>query len=190
MDGVDGSVDSGGNVTPQGYNPDTGETFPYMPSSAAEVKTVSIKVDVCASGGSGGYLDHTTVTEAGGTPSSSGIDKSGTLVAWNYAQEYGTTGEGLQSTMRNIEDIVDAVSNRVGGRDATVTYTTNGEHSPNSRHYSGDAIDLRNRDLTPQQQRQMINELRQDLGPNYRVINEEDHIHIQTNEPRQQNNAE
>ncbi len=39
--GVGESVNSGGRAEPYGYNPETGETFPYMPSSAASVNTVS-----------------------------------------------------------------------------------------------------------------------------------------------------
>jgi len=102
------------------------------------------------------------------------------LVAWEYAREYGTTGEGLSDAMRNIEATVDRVFNEVAGRDAIVTYTTNGQHSPNSAHYSGNAIDVRTRDLTVEQTRQVTNRLQQELGAGYRVIMEADHIHIQT----------
>ncbi len=41
--GVGESVDSGGRAESYGYNPDTGETFPYMPISAASVNTASLQ---------------------------------------------------------------------------------------------------------------------------------------------------
>ena len=47
--------------------------------------------------------------------------------------------------MTSIENSVDQAYIDAGGPNAesTVTYTTNGTHSPNSLHYSGNAIDLR-----------------------------------------------
>ncbi|MFZ1991549.1 MAG: RHS repeat-associated core domain-containing protein, partial [Alphaproteobacteria bacterium] len=101
------------------------------------------------------------------------------LIAWNYASEYGTTGEGLTENMTAIEGSVDRVFNDIARRDATVTYTTNGTHSEGSLHYSGDAVDLRTRDLTPRQTAQTTRALRNDLGPNYDVINEGNHIHVE-----------
>ncbi|MBI5417587.1 hypothetical protein HZA55_06530, partial [Candidatus Poribacteria bacterium] len=102
-----------------------------------------------------------------------------TLIAWNYATEYGTTGEGLQENIRTIENTVDEVFNSVAERDAIVTYTINGTHSSGSLHYQGNAIDLRTRDLNRGQIGQATQQLRDSLGNNYDVIFEDDHIHIE-----------
>jgi len=99
---------------------------------------------------------------------------------WTYAREYGTTGEGLTENMTGIEDSVDSVFNEMANRDAVVTYTTNGDHTTaDSLHYSGDAIDLRTRDLTRDQRGQAADRLRDELGSDYDVVDEGDHIHIE-----------
>jgi RHS repeat-associated protein len=58
------------------------------------------------------------------------------LGLWNYAREYGTTGHGLTQPISDAESKVDQVYNDSVGSDATVTYSTNGEHGmelPRSR---------------------------------------------------------
>lgn len=91
---------------------------------------------------------------------------------WSYAAEYGTTGAGLTTNITNIENTVDNIFNNIINRDAILTYTTNGAHRPNSLHYSGNAIDLRTRDLTATQRQQTTDMLRNALGDNYDVLNE------------------
>lgn len=98
---------------------------------------------------------------------------------WDYAKEYGTIGDYLTTNMKNIEGGVDKVFNNIANRDAVVTYTTNGAHKPDSYHYDGDAIDLRTRDLSAEDRRKAVEALRQELGSDYRVIDEGDHIHIE-----------
>lgn len=98
---------------------------------------------------------------------------------WKYAPEYKTTGEGLSATMRGIEPFVDVVSNGIIGEDATVTYTTNGRHKSSSLHYQGHAVDLRTRDMTPDQRRDALNRLREVLGEDFDVVDEGDHIHVE-----------
>ena len=98
---------------------------------------------------------------------------------WDYATEYGTTAGGLTENMTSIEDSVDRIFNEVISRDAVVTYTTNGTHSSGSLHYSGNAIDLRTRDLSNNQRQCTTERLRDALGSDYDVINEGDHIHVE-----------
>lgn len=104
------------------------------------------------------------------------VDPSG---LWRYAQEYGTKGNSLTPNMRNAESQLDAVFNGVAGRDAVVTYTTNGRHEPGSLHPSGNAVDLRTRNLTPAQIRRIAEELRRVLGDDYDVVVKRDHIHVE-----------
>jgi RHS repeat-associated protein len=98
---------------------------------------------------------------------------------WSYATEYGTVGTYLTDDMRRAERGVDAVFNRIGNRDAIVTYTTNGTHMVDSLHYDGNAVDLRTRDLSASDRAEAVQSLRNELGADYRVINEGDHIHIE-----------
>ena len=99
------------------------------------------------------------------------------LIAWDYKE--GVTGNGLQESITSIEDTVDGVFNDLAGRDAFVTSTTEGTHGPDSLHYSGDAIDLRTRDLSSSQINTITNRLRNEVGPNYDVIYHDRHIHIE-----------
>jgi RHS repeat-associated protein len=101
------------------------------------------------------------------------------LGLWSYAAEYGTTGDGLSTAMMSIEVRVDNVFNDIAGHDATVTYTTNGKHKTDSKHYDGDAVDLRTRDLTADKRKDAEQRLKDDLPSDYKVIDEGDHIHVE-----------
>jgi len=109
------------------------------------------------------------------------LDPSGLT---DYAREYGTTREGLTTNMTNIEGTMDRVFNNIVNRDAIVTYTTNGRHSANSLHYSGNAVDLRTRDMTEEQRQQAVEDLRNELGDDYDVVDEGDHIHVEYDPPQ------
>lgn len=107
---------------------------------------------------------------------------------WNYAREYGTTGHGLSPNMSGAEDTVDRVYNDTTGNDATVTYSTNGVHGVNaagnsSFHYEGDAVDLRTRGLNAAERGEIVARLQDALGPNYQVVDEGNHIHIEYDPP-------
>jgi len=106
------------------------------------------------------------------------------LGLWEYAEEHGTTGEGLTDEILNIEESVDAVTRNVTGSDAVVTYTTNGKHTNNSRHYSGDAIDIRTRNMKKDERLKVTDDLKATLGDQYYVLDEKNHIHIQYNRRR------
>jgi len=109
------------------------------------------------------------------------------MAPWDYAQEYNTTGDGLTNNMTSIEGTVDAVHNDVVGRDAIITFTTNGVHGEGSLHGEGNAIDLRTRDMTEEQRNEVTETLRNELGDDYDVIDEGDHIHIEYDPPEQNN---
>jgi len=98
---------------------------------------------------------------------------------WTYAQEYGTTGSNLQEGILQIEETVDKTFNVTAGRDAIITFATNGTHKKNSLHYTGNAIDLRTRDLSPKQFNDVSRNLSRNLGKNYDVVREGDHIHVE-----------
>lgn len=60
-----------------------------------------------------------------------------------------------------------------------ITSGTDGKHMEGSKHYTGDALDLRTRNLTKKQQVQVMNALRKRLGPDYDLVMESDHMHLE-----------
>jgi RHS repeat-associated protein len=101
------------------------------------------------------------------------------LGLWDYATEYGTTGEGLSDNIFFIEDTVDNIFNETAGRDGIVTFGINGTHMDESLHYTGKGIDLRTRDLTETQKQKILRELRDRLGPEYDIVEHDTHIHLE-----------
>jgi N12 class adenine-specific DNA methylase/predicted RNA methylase len=64
---------------------------------------------------------------------------------------------------------------RIFGQPMRVTYGTEGRHAPNSQHYVGNAVDIRARDLTPQQRASVVDAL---LQAGFTGIHEDpSHIH-------------
>jgi hypothetical protein len=61
--------------------------------------------------------------------------------------------------------------------DLVITSGSDGTHDPNSRHYRGEAVDIRTRTLAnPEAVRAKLAAV---LGPKFSVINEGDHLHVQ-----------
>jgi len=58
-----------------------------------------------------------------------------------------------------------------------ITSALDGVHSKHSKHYSGDAVDIRSRDLPDAFG--MAGELQERMGDAYNVLLEQDHIHIE-----------
>lgn len=59
----------------------------------------------------------------------------------------------------------------------TITSLSDGKHSVNSLHHTGDAVDLRM--PMPVTREQIVSQLKKALGADYDVILEVDHIHIE-----------
>lgn len=60
--------------------------------------------------------------------------------------------------------------------DLIITSTYEGNHSPSSLHYSNDAIDIR---IIPEKTQQVVREIKEALGPDFDVIIERNHVHIE-----------
>jgi hypothetical protein len=66
-----------------------------------------------------------------------------------------------------------------------ITSANDSTHSPNSRHYTNEAIDIRTKDLpTEQAKRDLVAALRRELGPAFTVLYEDpggpnQHLHLQ-----------
>lgn len=61
----------------------------------------------------------------------------------------------------------------------TITSGTDGTHSEKSLHYSGNAIDLRTRNLNAGMIPAYIVAMKERLGPEFDVVLEEDHVHVE-----------
>lgn len=65
------------------------------------------------------------------------------------------------------------------GHEVTITSLLDGKHSKTSLHYSGNAADLRTRDLGTTSASDVRNSIKERLGIDYDVILETDHIHVE-----------
>jgi len=90
-------------------------------------------------------------------------------------------GVVLVSSETYIFDIIqDArVSYAKHGKDVVITSGIDGSHKSNSLHYKGRALDLRTRHLSDGQRVEIMTELKARLGPNYDVLFEGNHFHIE-----------
>ena len=65
------------------------------------------------------------------------------------------------------------------GKKLTVTSTNDGQHSTGSLHYTGNAADLRIWGLDASTLARIVKEAKEELGRNYDIILEHDHIHVE-----------
>lgn len=64
------------------------------------------------------------------------------------------------------------------GAECVITAGTDGKHMEGSLHYKGLALDLRTFNV-PGRELAICNQIKQALGPDYDVIIEKDHIHLE-----------
>lgn len=65
------------------------------------------------------------------------------------------------------------------GDTLTVTSGSDGAHAANSRHYRGEALDLRTRGWSPSDRAVMVVQVEAMLGQKFRCLDEVDHLHVQ-----------
>lgn len=65
------------------------------------------------------------------------------------------------------------------GYDAVITSAGDEPHGRKSRHYSGDALDYRTRDIPQETLSQIRHELMKRLGPDFDVVLEKSHLHLE-----------
>lgn len=75
--------------------------------------------------------------------------------------------------------ICDEISKRLTGKELVITSILDGKHKNESKHYIGQAFDARIFIYTPPQRNQLLKEFKNELGPDYDVILEADHFHIE-----------
>ena len=63
-----------------------------------------------------------------------------------------------------------------------ITSGSEGVHMQGSKHYIGEAFDLRTFELTPAELDDLVNDLNVLLSNNYDIVRESDHVHIEWDE--------
>ena len=69
-----------------------------------------------------------------------------------------------------------------GGYHMVLTAVTDGKHMEGSLHYEGQAVDVRTRDISPTVLNLMAKNAREALGPDYDIVLEGDHLHMEYQE--------
>lgn len=85
---------------------------------------------------------------------------------------------GLQPQMVLAYILIQGVYAR-HGYPCVITSCSDSKHGPNSLHYKGLALDLRTRDVLPETMGVMVLEIKQVLGPQFDVVLEKDHLHVE-----------
>lgn len=83
---------------------------------------------------------------------------------------------------REIEiamDVADALSKAIAKKEIVITAGFDGRHMAGSKHYEGNAFDMRSRFYTDRELVTLLANLRENLGPDYDVVDEVSHIHIE-----------
>ena len=65
------------------------------------------------------------------------------------------------------------------GKPCMITSGSDGKHGPRSKHYEGNALDLRTRDFQQQLKVTLRDELKVALGGQYDVVLEATHLHME-----------
>jgi len=78
--------------------------------------------------------------------------------------------------MRRALSPIDRAYIEITGFEAVISSTYEGSHSASSLHYANLAVDFR---LPGKKITELVDRLKADLGPNYDVVLEKNHIHIE-----------
>lgn len=86
---------------------------------------------------------------------------------------------GMRPEMVLAAGIVDGVFMLYAQQDACITSVTDGVHQRKSLHAKGYAMDFRTRGLSETQKPLIANECSNYLGPEFDVVLETDHLHVE-----------
>lgn len=81
--------------------------------------------------------------------------------------------------VRKAMNICDQVSKSIAGKGIVVTAILDGKHKEGSKHYIGEAFDVRSFIYTKEQITELLAAFKQALGKDYDVIFEGDHFHVE-----------
>ena len=65
------------------------------------------------------------------------------------------------------------------GQDLVITSARDGVHKPDSKHYVGEALDLRTFTLSVLQRQEALTRIEADLGDDFDVVLEKNHLHVE-----------
>jgi RHS repeat-associated protein len=104
---------------------------------------------------------------------------------WITAKQ-GANLEKMSGYIEGIYTDIDKAFKESNLPEPVITSGNDGRHMEGSKHYTGEAIDLRGRNITDTQMKDIAEKLKKILGPDYDVIPEffpddplNDHIHIE-----------
>jgi hypothetical protein len=86
---------------------------------------------------------------------------------------------GLDSKLILAAIVADQVYSTHSIENCVITSATDSKHGEHSHHYKGLAIDLRTRDMDGNQKQIITSDIQKQLGTEFQVIFEVDHIHIE-----------
>ena len=90
--------------------------------------------------------------------------------------------EGVELTItKAINEILYGVETVYRGFDVpcVVTSGTDGVHGKESKHYTGEALDFRIRDLKPEHRDTLVQSCQKILGQGFDIILESTHLHVE-----------
>lgn len=87
--------------------------------------------------------------------------------------------EGVSWRMWAAALVAEFVYKEFGFQEVTITSGNDGKHSVGSLHYKGLAIDIRTWHIATESLLVIAGEIRHKLGPDFDVVVEKDHIHIE-----------
>lgn len=85
----------------------------------------------------------------------------------------------LGAPMARVLSLIDSTYEKVTGLEMVITSGSDGVHMTGSRHYTGEAIDLRIMALDVKDKIRLRSALASVLGVNFDVVLEMDHLHIE-----------
>lgn len=83
----------------------------------------------------------------------------------------------LLSTVEDVFMLADPPP--LGGGGAIITSGIDGKHMQNSKHYTGHAFDFRTKYINLDTLKSIVAELKARLGPDFDVIDEGTHLHVE-----------
>lgn len=92
----------------------------------------------------------------------------------------------VKSGVRPWSLLIAAAAANVGaelGLEVVITSGEDGTHRTNSKHYSGEALDLRTRAWTTDDTLTFMRALSRRLGSAFQVVKERDHLHVERDLP-------
>lgn len=85
----------------------------------------------------------------------------------------------LSEQIKYAFQVANKASILISGKGVTITAGLDGKHMEGSKHYLGNAIDIRKWLYTADEITALLDNLRHELGTSYDIVEEKTHIHIE-----------